>query len=95
MAKQTTEIKTIHLKSTKKGMISIAHIEEPYGEFSSPVVSVGISIDGETNDWKVHIPYDNLEEVIEALREAHALSDKLLHKQQHTMDLNAETGGGA
>ncbi len=61
---------TIPLHSTKKGTISVTKIEKPYGEDSAPVASVGISLTGDSKnpDWKVHIPMDNLEEVIKALQ---------------------------
>lgn len=61
--------KTIPLSSTTKGTISVQKIENPYGSDSKPVASIGISLkgDSQTPDWKVHIPMDNLEEVIEAL----------------------------
>jgi len=61
---------TIPLNSTKKGVISVTKIERPYGEDSAPVASVGISLTGnaESPEWKVHIPMDNLDEVIKALQ---------------------------
>ena len=70
--KKTIPITTIPLASTKEGIISITHIEEPYGEGSKPVVSIGISLDWEENkpDWKAHIPYENVDDVIAALKEA-------------------------
>jgi len=70
--KKTTLLKTIPLANTKEGIITISHIEEPYGEGSKPVVSIGISLNGEENkpDWKAHIPYENINDVIEALKEA-------------------------
>ena len=68
--KKSIELKKIPLANTKEGTISIAHIEEPYGEGSKPVVSIGISLNGEEVDWKAHIPYENIDEVIEALKEA-------------------------
>jgi len=70
--KKTKLIKTIPLANTKEGIISISHIDEPYGEGSKPVVSIGISLDGEESkpDWKAHIPYENIDDVIEALKEA-------------------------
>ena len=70
--KKVQLIKTIPLANTKEGIISISHIDEPYGEGSKPVVSIGISLDGEENkpDWKAHIPYENIDDVIEALKEA-------------------------
>ncbi len=61
--------KTIALSGTKNGVISVAKIDEPYGKGSASVASVGISLAGNANEpeWKVHIPLDNLDEVIEAL----------------------------
>ncbi len=62
--------KVIPLSSTTKGTISIQKIENPYGTDSKPVASIAISLKGDVDapDWKVHIPMDNLQEVIEALQ---------------------------
>ncbi|MCF6339221.1 MAG: hypothetical protein L3J10_00485 [Sulfurimonas sp.] len=62
--------KTIALKGTKKGVISITKIDEPYGKNSASVASIGVSLTGDVNEhqWKVHIPLDNLDEVIGALQ---------------------------
>jgi hypothetical protein len=62
--------KTIALSGTKKGVISVTKIEKPYGENSATVASIGISLAGNADvpEWKVHIPMDNLDEVIEALQ---------------------------
>ena len=62
--------KTIALRGTKKGVISVTKIDEPYGEGSATVASIGISLagDAENPEWKVHLPMDNLAEVIEALQ---------------------------
>ncbi|MEO1941783.1 MAG: hypothetical protein ABGW77_02695 [Campylobacterales bacterium] len=70
--KRVKEIRKFPLANTQEGVISITHIEEPYGEGSNPVVSIGISLNGEAEkpDWKAHIPYENIDEVIEALKEA-------------------------
>jgi len=70
--KESKLIKEISLASAKDGAISVATVKEPYGEGSSPVVSIGIwlSKTSEEPDWKVHIPIENLDEVIEALQEA-------------------------
>jgi hypothetical protein len=48
----------------------VARINEPYGVGSATVASIGISLAGNANEpeWKVHIPLDNLEEVIKALQ---------------------------
>ncbi|MEN4045201.1 MULTISPECIES: hypothetical protein [Sulfurimonas] len=63
--------KTIPLSGTKNGVISVTKLEEPYGEGSGTVASIGISLSGDAQnpEWKVHIPLDNLEEVIKALSE--------------------------
>ena len=61
--------KTIPLNGTKNGVISVTKIEEPYGAGSGSVASVGISLVGNSNEpeWKVHIPLENIDAVIEAL----------------------------
>jgi len=63
--------KTIPLSGTKNGVISVTKIDEPYGAGSGTVASVGISLSGNADEpeWKVHIPLDNLDEVIQALSE--------------------------
>ena len=63
--------KIIPLSGTNKGVISITKLEEPYGKDSGTVASVGISLAGnaEEPEWKVHIPMNNLDEVIKALQE--------------------------
>ncbi len=68
----TTTIKDFTLAGTKEGKISVAHVTEPYGANSHPVVSIGISLkgDAENPDWKAHIPYENLDELIATLQEA-------------------------
>lgn len=61
---------TIALSGTKKGVISVTKIDEPYGAGSGSVASVGISLTGNADapEWKVHLPMDNVDEVIEALK---------------------------
>jgi hypothetical protein len=63
--------KTIALNGTKNGVISVTKLENPYGEGSGTVASIGVSLNGEVNnpEWKVHIPLENVEEVIQALQE--------------------------
>ncbi|OQX73370.1 MAG: hypothetical protein B6D59_05905 [Campylobacteraceae bacterium 4484_4] len=72
MGGKSTIIKSFKLAGTKEGTISVSHLEEPYGEDSAPVVSIGISLKGNIDepDWKAHIPYANLDDLIEALTEA-------------------------
>ncbi len=64
--------KVIPLANTEKGIITVAKLEEPYGAGSKPVVSVGISLNGDANnpDWKAHIPLENIDAVCEAIKEA-------------------------
>jgi len=66
----TTQIDTIELSGTKQGTISIANITEPYGANTEEVTSIGISLIGDEVEWKVHIPKDNLDSVIQALQKA-------------------------
>ncbi len=70
--KEAQLIKEIPLASSDNGAITVATLTEPYGKGSSPVVSLGIwlSKTSEEPDWKVHIPAENLDQVIEALQEA-------------------------
>ncbi len=70
MSKQSKVLKTFKLAGTKTGTISVSHLQEPYGEDSDPVVSIGISLKGDSSepDWKAHIPYANLDDLIDALK---------------------------
>lgn len=68
----TTELKTIPLAGTKNGVIKVSNVTEPYGEGSEDIVSIGIALNGEDIQWKSHIPYANIDDVIEALKEAKA-----------------------
>jgi hypothetical protein len=61
--------KEINLKNTQNGKITIGRLEEPYGKNSSEVISIAVTLDGENTDWKVHIPNENLDDVILALQE--------------------------
>ena len=68
----TTELATLPLHGTKRGMISISNVSEPYGKGTSDIVSIGISLNGKDIEWKSHIPYENLDDVIAVLQEASA-----------------------
>ncbi len=69
---QITQLTKIPLAGTKKGVISISNVSEPYGTGTPDVVSIGIALNGEDVEWKAHIPYDNIDEVVKALQEAKA-----------------------
>jgi len=66
----TTEIEKITLANTKKGVITVSNITEPYGAGSGEVTSIGISLTGKEPEWKVHIPKENIDEVIAALQKS-------------------------
>ena len=76
MSGKNTVLNTFKLAGTKEGTISVSNIQEPYGKGSESVVSIGISLKGnvEEPDWKAHIPYENLDDLIDALNEAKAQS---------------------
>jgi hypothetical protein len=76
MSGKNIVLNTFKLAGTKEGTISVSNIEEPYGKGSDSVVSIGISLKGniEEPDWKAHIPYENLDDLIAALTEAKAQS---------------------
>ena len=65
-----TELGNLALSGTKKGKISISNVTEPYGKDTPDIVSIGISLNGPDVQWKSHIPYENLEEVISVLQKA-------------------------
>ncbi len=65
-----TELGILDLAGTKKGKISISNVTEPYGKDTPDIVSIGISLNGQDIQWKSHIPYENLEGVIEILQKA-------------------------
>jgi hypothetical protein len=72
MAHEIKEIETMPLAGTESGKIEVAVIQEPYGAGSDAVASIGIFLNGGNDepDWKVHIPQENIDGVIEALRKA-------------------------
>lgn len=66
----TTELASIPLHGTKKGLIMVSDITEPYGTGTHDIVSIGIALNGKDIEWKSHIPYENLDAVIEVLQKA-------------------------
>ncbi len=65
-------IKELALVGTESGKITIGSIVEPYGAGSGSVASIAITLkaDGSEPNWKVHIPKENIDAVIEALQDA-------------------------
>ncbi len=72
MSGKVTEIAQVDLSGTKEGKITITTIENPYGEGSESVASIGIALQANASEpeWKVHIPKANIDSVIEALQKA-------------------------
>lgn len=97
MAKTSELIQTIKLSSSKSGTISVAHLARPYGENSDPVASIGVSLEGDTDnpEWQVHIPYHDINALIAALKEAQAKNEKRLPGYHPHDELASDTGGGA
>ena len=89
MAKKMTEIKLTHLFGTKDGIINIAHITNPYGQNSEPVVSIGVDLHGNLKnpEWKVHIPYENIDDVIEGLTKAKEEFGKDFEEDENSIPL--------
>ncbi len=96
MAKSNSEIKIFNLYGTKEGVVSVAHVTEPYGPDSEPVVSIGISLSGNAKEpeWKVHIPYENIDDLIEALELAKAEFGKDYIPTQVKPDVDEGIVGG-
>lgn len=68
-SKKITTIKKIKIAHTKNGVLHVAKIDEAYGSHSQSVLSLGISLSASNEEplWKVHIPYENIDELIQAL----------------------------
>ncbi len=67
---EVNEIERISLVGTKQGIISVATISEPYGLGTNTVASIGVSLVDDEVEWKVHIPLENIDDVIDALQKA-------------------------
>jgi len=69
---KSIEITSMDLAGTENGKITVSVIEKPYGAESESVASIGITLQASADepDWKVHLPKENLDAVIEALQKA-------------------------
>ncbi|MBU3015792.1 hypothetical protein KO488_13560 [Poseidonibacter lekithochrous] len=65
-----TELGSLPLAGTKKGVISVSNVTEPYGKDTADIVSIGVSLNGQDIQWKSHLPYENLDDVIAILQKA-------------------------
>lgn len=88
-----TEVKNLRFANKMGETITIAHVEQPHGEHSDPVIRIGTSYHHEKNSSIVEIPYQNLEELIEALYASKKVYDTYIHERFHD-ELISDTGGG-
>ena len=88
------EVKTFKLAHSTDDIVKIEHVEKPYGEYSSPVVSIAVYSHGKTKVSEVEIPYENIEEFLKALNESISLCDSIPRNPVHA-ELDSEVGGGA
>lgn len=58
-------------KDRDNASIVVTHLEEPYGPGSQDVISVGCTLKDDVDNptWKVHVPTNLLDEVIDAMKE--------------------------
>jgi len=49
--------------------IVVTRLDEPYGEGSDTVISIGCTLKGDVSDptWKVHVPQGMMKEVVTAI----------------------------
>lgn len=94
MPSKHIEVKTFKLAHSTDDTVKIQHVEKPYGEYSSPVVSIAIYSHGKTKVSDVEIPYENIEEFLKALKESIALCDSIPRSKPYA-ELNSDIGGGA
>ena len=61
----------IPYRNRDKSSIIVAYLEEPYGPGSDPVVSIGCTLKDDVDNptWKVHVPIDILDDVINASKQ--------------------------
>ena len=94
MPSKHIEVKTFKLAHSTDDTVRIEHVEKPYGEYSSPVVSIAVYSHGKTKVSDVEIPYENIEEFLKALKESIALCDSIPRSKPYA-ELNSDIGGGA
>jgi len=94
MPSKHIEVKTFKLAHSTSDTVRIEHIEKPYGEYSSPVVSIAIYSKGIEKISEVEIPYENIEEFFKSLNESIALCDSIPRSKIHD-ELSGSIGGGA
>lgn len=91
MSKNKVSVKSLHLAHTKEGTIEVFHIEKPHGEYSYPIVKVVIKSDGKKSS--IELPYANLHDLIDALKQSNNVCKTFIHNYPH-MELAGDVGGG-
>ena len=94
MPSRHIEVKTFKLAHSTDDTVRIEHVEKPYGEYSSPVVSIAIYSHGKKKVSEVEIPYENISEFLKALNESIALCESIPRSKVND-ELNSDIGGGA
>jgi hypothetical protein len=94
MASEHIEIKSFKLAHSTNEYLKIEHVEKPYGNYSSPVVSISVYSDEKGKISDVEIPYENIEEFFSALNESIATCDSIPRSKIHD-ELAGDVGGGA
>lgn len=91
---ESIKIRTIRLAHHfKKDKINVTHVEKPYGEYSDPIVKIEIVESGK-EVGHLEVPYENVDELISALRKSVDVCGKIPHSDVHD-ELVADVGGGA
>ncbi len=70
------EVKTFKLAHTTDDVVKIEHVEKPYGEYSSPVVSIAVYSQGKTKVSEVENNIYNEKDEIERYLAFRGLSDR-------------------
>jgi hypothetical protein len=71
--KNLTLIEEFNLSTTESGKIVVSDLSNPYGEGSESVVSVAVDLENNKEmDYKIHVPYKDIDNLISALQKAKA-----------------------
>jgi hypothetical protein len=74
--KKVKLVEEFDLSSTDIGKIVVSELINPYGEGTEPVISIAVDLeDNKEIDYKVHIPFDDLDNLISALQKAKEFRD--------------------
>lgn len=91
---ESIKVRTIRLAHHfKKDKINVTHVEKPYGEYSDPIVKIEI-VEADKIVGHLEVPYENVDELILALRKSVDVCEKIPHSHIHD-ELVADVGGGA